>query len=343
MDPPLTYQADGELALRHNAVGNAPFRLQSPPALIGLSGVDGRLAGMCMEIGMAKKFDRAAEDLGNIVALEHVNVTIPDQRLSTLFYVTGLGLTRDPYLMTSTNNMWVNVGRNQFHLPTDQPQVLRGRVGLVMPNLDALARRLEGVRDQLAGTCFDFKVRNAYVDVTCPWGNRIRCHAPNKRYGRMSLGMPYVQLDVPPGAAGGIAGFYDEIMGAVTSVDKADGAPAARVSVGYRQELVFRETDAEQPEFDNHHIQVYIADFSGPYEKLLKRGLVSREDNQHQYRFMDITDLDSGEVLFTLEHEVRSMTHPLFARPLVNRNPDQTIFTFAPGHETRSWADHVPA
>ena len=31
---------------------------------------------------------------------------------------TGLGLTRDPYLMTSVTNMWVNVGRSQFHLPT---------------------------------------------------------------------------------------------------------------------------------------------------------------------------------------------------------------------------------
>jgi hypothetical protein len=57
---------------------------------------------------MEQKYDRSAEDLGNIVALEHVNVTVPDQQLATLFYVTGLGLTRDPYLMTGTKNMWVN-------------------------------------------------------------------------------------------------------------------------------------------------------------------------------------------------------------------------------------------
>ena len=50
---------------------------------------------------MQQKFDRAAEDLGNSIHLEHVNVRVPDQRLATLFYVTGLGLTRDPYLMTS--------------------------------------------------------------------------------------------------------------------------------------------------------------------------------------------------------------------------------------------------
>jgi hypothetical protein len=101
---------------------------------------------------MNKKFDRAEEDLGNIVALEHINVTIPDQRLSTLFYITGLGLTRDPYLVTGVVNMWANVGRSQFHLPTSEPQELRGTIGIVTPNLDGLARRLESVREPLGGT-----------------------------------------------------------------------------------------------------------------------------------------------------------------------------------------------
>src|SRR4051812_180394 len=87
-------------------------------------------------------FDRAAEDIGNIVHLEHVNVTIPDQRLAMLFYVAGLGLTRDPYLMVSDTNMWVNVGRSQFHLPRGEPQVLRGTTGIVMEDRDALLARL---------------------------------------------------------------------------------------------------------------------------------------------------------------------------------------------------------
>jgi hypothetical protein len=43
------------------------------------------------------------------VALEHVNVWIPDQQIATLFYVTGLGLTRDPYLMPGLENMWINI------------------------------------------------------------------------------------------------------------------------------------------------------------------------------------------------------------------------------------------
>lgn len=291
---------------------------------------------------MGTQYDRAAEDLGNIVALEHVNVLIPDQRLATLFYVTGLGLTRDPYMFTGVTNMWVNAGRSQFHLPTGDPLVLRGRTGLVVPDLDVLLRNLESVREPLDGTRFDFAPGESgagrHVDATCPWGNRIRCHGPDKRFGRVLLGMPYVQLDVPPGAAEGIAGFYREIFDAPSTVDEADGAPAARVPVGIHQDLVFRETDGPLPDFDGHHIQVYVKDFSGPHARLNERGLVSREDNQHQYRFMDIVDPASGDVLFTLEHEVRSMTHPLYARPLVNRTPGQSNVAYAPGHDDQPWA-----
>ena len=210
---------------------------------------------------MAERYDRAAENVGNIVALEHVNLLVPDQRLATLFYITGMGLTRDPYLVTGVTNMWVNVGRSQFHLPTRGTQVLRGHIGLVLPDLDALARRLETVRDELEGTRFGFVAGESGIDVTCPWGNRLRCYAPDPRFGPIALGLPYVAFDVPVGAAEGIARFYREILWARAAVEDTGGAPVARVSVGYRQELIFRETDTPLPDYDGHHIQLYIANF----------------------------------------------------------------------------------
>src|SRR5579863_8610668 len=112
-----------------------------------------------MEVPMERRFDRTAEDLGNIVALEHVNVTVPDQLQATIFYIAGLGLTRDPYLMTGPTNMWVNVGRSQFHLPTSKAQVLRGHTGIVVSDRAALVRRLERTRKRLEGTRFDFMER----------------------------------------------------------------------------------------------------------------------------------------------------------------------------------------
>ena len=59
-------------------------------------------------------YDRSEEDLANVVSLEHMNVTVPDQRLATLFYIVGMGFTRDPYLVTGVSNMWVNIGKSQF-------------------------------------------------------------------------------------------------------------------------------------------------------------------------------------------------------------------------------------
>jgi hypothetical protein len=279
------------------------------------------------------EFNRSAEDIGNIVALEHVNTCVPDQQLALTFYVTGLGLTRDPFMRTGTQNMWINIGRSQFHLPTNAPQILRGRTGLVMRGRDKLLDRLQGVGNALDDTHFTFAEHDDYVDVTCPWGNRIRCHSPGAAFGQMRLGMPYVELDVPVGSAVGIARFYDHVMATTASVSEGTGGAVARVSVGDGQTLVFRETNAGSAAFDGHHIAVYLADFSGPHRRLLERRLISQESDQHQYRFVDIVDPDDGRLLFQLEHEVRSMRHPMYARHLVNRNPAITDDTYVAGQE----------
>jgi hypothetical protein len=287
---------------------------------------------------MQQPFDRSAEDLGNSIHLEHVNVTVPDQRLATLFYVAGLGLTRDPYLMVSDSNMWVNVGRSQFHLPDGKPQVLRGHTGLVISGREALLDRLASVASKLDGTAFAFSEHNDHVEAICPWGNRVRCYEPDAaRFGRITLGIPYVEFEVPAGTAKGICAFYPQIMGIPAELKNGD-ATVARAKVGKDQYLQFRETDRPQPDFDGHHVQIYITDFSGPYRLLSERGLVSQEDNQYQYRFRDIVDLASGAPLFTVEHEVRSATHPMYLRPLINRDPSQTNRTYAAGHDQWLWA-----
>ena len=287
---------------------------------------------------MQQQFDRATEDLGNSIHFEHVNVQVPDQRLATLFYITGLGLTRDPYLMVSDSNMWINVGRNQFHLPSGQPQVLRGHTGIVISGRDALLKRLASVAKKLEGTAFSYKEHNDHVEATCPWGNRVRCHEPDAaRFGRITLGIPYVEFEVPLGTTQAICDFYPKIMGMPTELKNGDGK-LARVTMGKDQYLQFRETDRPQPEYDGHHVQMYITNFSGPYRELAKRNLIYSEDNQYQYRFRDIVDLESGKHLFTVEHEVRSATHPMFLRPLINRNPGQTNQNYANGHDQWLWA-----
>ena len=277
-------------------------------------------------------YDRARQDLGNIVLLEHVNVCIPDQRLATIFYLSGLGLTRDPYLMAGVDNMWVNAGRSQFHLPSRGTQVLRGHVGIVMPDLAALKRRLQKVAPLLAETRFAWEERGGAVEATCPWGNRYRCHAPAPEFGSAELAIAYVEFDVPPGSAAGIARFYQQIMNAHAQLETG-ATPVAVISTGATQRLRFRETTRPLPEYDGHHVQVYVTDFSGPHRRLLERGLITEESDEYQYRFRDLIDPADGSKLFTIEHEVRSLTHPLYARPLVNRNPEQSNRNYVSGHD----------
>lgn len=286
-----------------------------------------------------KQYDRSTQDCGNIIDLGHVNVCITDQHLATHYYVTGLGLTRDPFLNTGARLMWINVGMSQFHMPMGPPDILRGTTGLVVPDRAALLDRLTQVRKHLEGTKFDFRESNDCIETVCPWGNRINVHAPDEsRFGRIVLGMPYIEFEVRPGTAAGIAHFYREVMGAPSEVTANGSGNKARVQIGKKQYFYFRETDGPGKPYDKHHVQVFITNFSGPYRRLQELGLISMEMNEYEYRFKDIVDLDTREVLFTVEHEVRSQTHPMFGRPLVNRNPALSNRDYKPGHDSMSWA-----
>lgn len=258
---------------------------------------------------MKEKRAHSEEDVGSIVLLEHVNVQIPDQALATLFYVVGLGFTRDPYLNVGLQNMWVNVGEQQFHLPTGAAE------------------------ERLSETKFSWSQEKDHVALTCPWGNRFRCYEPHERFGDMALGVPYVEFHAKPGAAKGIASFYQKVMAAPSIVASENGTKTARVAIGRNQWLLFRETDEKIPPYDGHHIAVYVANFSGPYGFLQQRHLIMEDVRNHQFRFKDIVDPENGEKLFEIEHEVRSLRHPMFHRPFINRNPAQVQHNYKRGRD----------
>lgn len=271
-----------------------------------------------------KRFDRKTEDIGNILALEHVNLTVPDQALATLFYVSGLGLTRDPYVDFGPFNVWINAGAQQFHIPTRKPQVLRGEVGLAVPDLASLANRLAKLGPRLADTKFAVEPGKHDLLVTCPWGNKIRCVTDPA----MPLGISYIQLLVEKSKLPGIARFYQSIFSVPVSLK----ATRLDVTVGVGQSLRFKAAK-KIPAYDGHHIAIYTPDFSGPYNKILERGQIMEESDQHQYRFMHIFDPDSGAVLYELEHEVRSLRHPMFNRNLLNRNAEQSFNQYTKGQD----------
>lgn len=290
-----------------------------------------------------QRLNRTAGDVGNLVNFGHLNVTIPDQSLSTTFYVTGLGLTRDPYLMTGTDNMWINIGCSQFHLPTDDvAQRVRGRTVLVVPDLAALTARLQGVRKALAGTQFWFNADADVVRTVSPWGNSIDCYAPDAgRFGPVILGIALVEFFVAHGTADGIAHFYRDVFGAIVALEGAAGERIARVTTGHKQYLVFREVAHSIEPYDGHHIQVYVSGFSRPYDWLADRDLITSEDGTYQYRFREIVDPSDSRPLYTLEHEVRSISHPMYGRELVNRDPAVHVGAYAPGRDSLRWASRI--
>ena len=274
-------------------------------------------------------FNRSVEDYGNVLNMEHINLTVPDQQVAALFYVTGLGFTRDPYIDFGTFNMWINVGEQQFHLPKRDAQKFRGHIGVVVPNLSDLKRRLDFIDRPMQGTEFSREEKDDHIALTCPWGNDIRAYGPG--FGT-SLGIPFAVLDVPTGTADGIVRFYNEVMD-TPARSTANGSKCAEVTMGGNQRLIFKETAEPIPDYDGHHLAVYVSNFSKPHAALNERGLITEESDQHQYRFQTIVDPDSGDALTEIEHEVRSLRHPMFKRFLVNRNPAQSFMNYTHGHD----------
>lgn len=259
-----------------------------------------------------------------IVEIGHINVNIPNQATAIAFYVTALGLTRDPEAMTSTGNMWINVGSSQFHLPSRCPtQRHRGTVGLVIPGVissrDKLLQRLRHAQDALHGTLFLFEEADECVLVQCPYGNRIRLHPPSHQLlGAAALGMAYIEFDVPPGTAKHIGSFYRNVICAAVDVGEGQGS-SVRVLCGQHQALIFREVDAALPAYDGYHVMLTLSDFPAIFRRLHDLHLITRGSvHEEEYRFTDIVNADDGRVLFQVEHECRSMQHALYGRRLVN-------------------------
>ena len=278
-----------------------------------------------------EKFQSEKTALGNVIALEHINLAVPSQKLATIFYISGLGLTRDPYMSVGHQNMWVNIGYQQFHLPTRPKQKIPGTIGLVVPSLADLNIRLENIAPYLEETAFKFESGVTGLEITCPWGNQFICSEPEDGTNRMVLGIQYIKFDAPVGNSDKIGQFYSSVLQA--SVQPLEKEKGISVKVGTGQLLLFREKPDEVVPYDGHHIAIYLDDFNEVYSSLDKLNLVTEISSEFQYRFEDIVDLATGKGVLKLEHEVRSVRHPMYQRDLVNRNPNQGFSEYVSGND----------
>ena len=262
-------------------------------------------------------YDRKTQDVGNIVLFEHLNLKVPDFDTAIRFYVEGLCMTRDPVYMVGPDNMWLNNGDQQLHFQKGNPQIFRGEVILVIPDLQHVADNLKKVEPYLSKSRFSWALESHCIVTSCPWGNRFRVQEHWDGFEK-SRGIPHLRADVPQKTVPAIMQFYRTVFNARVEI-AAEDATEARVTVGPGQTFCFKEADKEVDEFDGHHICLYLANLSPSHDWLLERNLVTSEDNVFQYRFQKIVNPETDQTLYEIEHEVRSLHHPMFMRSLVNR------------------------
>lgn len=234
---------------------------------------------------------------------------------------------------------------NEAYIGSEGAQRWRGEIEILYENTEAVAAAAERVRVLLAKEAFggsELAVAagggEGEVKVTCPYGNEfaLRAAGPQQRFALGSasgvrpgseeskcVGLGSVVLIVPPGTAARGARFYAEVLGFGIR-ELADGRWAILGGPCEAQALVLAETQGATGEELGEHVAIYIGDYAGCFERLLSRGLIfvnprfehldkstTLEEAYHYncFRFKDVIDIDSGEKLFELEHEVRSTGH----------------------------------
>ena len=143
-----------------------------------------------------------------------------------------------------------------------------------------------------------------------------------------------------------IARFYDFFFDATTSVVNDGRSNIAIIGFGKidengraEQSLLFREVAVDDPKSyqvvnsdqlgTGHHIAIYVGcsddDYKVAASNCVDGGLlwvnpqfddrvldVEAAMDAKQFRFKNIIDIDTGDTLYVLEHEIRSISHPLF-------------------------------
>jgi hypothetical protein len=265
-------------------------------------------------------------EVGSILHLEHVNFTVPGQDLITIFFINGLGLTRDPYKRTDETNFGVNVGQQQFHLPTGGPTPpFPGLVHLVSPDLPMIVTRLRRLEQagKFDGTPFSLEQTADALDIVTPFGPKLRIVSPADKVFHKPLGIYQVDLLIPQGTADGCAAYYSGVLGAPAEVQIVAGRRSAVVVMGPNQRVIFSESEPSGFDFDyrSFHLAFYISHYNQTAAKIEAGGGIKGKAGASQMFSTKVFDPRTGETLFLLENEVRSVYHPDFMRPLINRWP----------------------
>lgn len=207
--------------------------------------------------------------------------------------------------------------------------------------------------------------------VTGPWGNEFHVfdsarhafahanrgdkgaflspafpHSPSMRGG---IGIAYIEEPCSPGALSHIERYYGSFFSVPVRRLVLDGSPSniLQVRMGPTTQLYFREVEL-CPAWPGYHICVYVANFSVLYARFAAADSLYKFNRfpdtydsieealcYCQFRVADVYD-DDRKVVYQLEHEVRSIVHPYYLRPLVNRFGEAGITQPVSDHDIRT-------
>jgi hypothetical protein len=287
---------------------------------------------------MARKSNRELfPEVGGIVHLEHFNHEVVDHDAAGTFYIHALGFTRDPYQRTDITNMGVNIGREQFHLPrTGRPTPpFYGEIAVVHPDIAGVRERLARVEGEgrLIGTRYELLDDDgAGLVVRSPYGIAIRLIPEGTVPFGQPIGITRIDIPVQAGKAAGIVDFFRRVMGAPAEIDAIEGETAAVVTYGPFQTVRFRERHMTNYDLYRFHLAYYVTGYNDIRRKVIDFGLAEPEDGARQTLFFPkIFEPDTGKPILDFVQEIRSLHHPDFMRPYVNRWPGVSDQTVMPG------------
>jgi len=317
------------------------------PARTVLDAASLRNAALARAAGAAGGYD------AGLLWLEHVNIVVGDRSAAERFYFEdGLGCGRDPAKPGgegTSGTMWANLGRQQFHLAeeaADDPrQVVRGAIGLCLPDCAAAAARLAALPKE-DGVAVAVHAPDRFT-ATCPTGNVFHCyeaggaapapdggyptkmaalHRADDGYGGSSLavgggpGIRYLHFLVDDGFAAAHA-YADEFGTPVTGGDGACAAPCGLGPVHLLFETAPPDAVAAERQ-EGVHLCVYVDDFATRYDRLRPHVFTNP-----RFKHLDTCDtLDEARASRTfrfafpevpnLEHETRDLTHVQFLKQI---------------------------
>jgi hypothetical protein len=130
-----------------------------------------------------------------------------------------------------------------------------------------------------------------------------------------------VEVPAPVGKAGRVGKFYEKIVGAPVQISEVEGIKAAIISAGPHQEIKFIERELDNYDTYTMHISYHVTHYNELRQTLKERGSLMGLGGKEAFFFNKIFDPETGENLMTVQNEVRSVYHPDFMRPLINRWP----------------------